>query len=259
MVEVECPLCSETIDLGNAEDGVYECPHCGDEFLWENDDYDENLDDYTSKYEKNLIEDKIRQLLKKKVSKKDFKFPLRVGNLKARRQFYPELITVALVFGLFAIVRPLEFVGLLALYAIIFIVRKIYLGAKYLKRRREFTEGTLDPELLRGTGLVIFPDLTAKLVAKSWIPAYEFEADDIEKIVLDETIYPGSLFIKSRYEFELYIHLHGFHALTLYGFNENDSIDIVKKMISVYDVDLDYKYRVISSNDGGDGGSGGGG
>ena len=35
MVEIECPLCAEFIDLGVAEEGEYECPYCEDVFHWE--------------------------------------------------------------------------------------------------------------------------------------------------------------------------------------------------------------------------------
>ena len=39
MVEIECPLCAETIDLGMAEEGEYECPYCEDVFHWEPDNF----------------------------------------------------------------------------------------------------------------------------------------------------------------------------------------------------------------------------
>ena len=38
MVEVECPLCTETVDLGVAEEGAYVCPYCEDEFEWKPDE-----------------------------------------------------------------------------------------------------------------------------------------------------------------------------------------------------------------------------
>ena len=38
MVEIECPLCAESIDLGMAEEGEYECPYCEDVFHWEPDE-----------------------------------------------------------------------------------------------------------------------------------------------------------------------------------------------------------------------------
>ena len=39
MVEIECPLCAEFIDLGMAEEGEYECPYCEDVFHWEPDEF----------------------------------------------------------------------------------------------------------------------------------------------------------------------------------------------------------------------------
>ena len=32
MVEVECPLCAETVVLGSDTTGTYECPYCNDDF-----------------------------------------------------------------------------------------------------------------------------------------------------------------------------------------------------------------------------------
>jgi len=32
MVEVECPSCSETVDLGSDSSGTYECPYCNEDF-----------------------------------------------------------------------------------------------------------------------------------------------------------------------------------------------------------------------------------
>ena len=39
MVEIECPLCAESIDLGMAKEGEYECPYCEDVFHWEPDEF----------------------------------------------------------------------------------------------------------------------------------------------------------------------------------------------------------------------------
>ena len=49
MVEIECPLCAESIDLGMAEEGEYECPYCEDVFHWE-----EQLNRYFTADIKNL-------------------------------------------------------------------------------------------------------------------------------------------------------------------------------------------------------------
>ena len=35
MVEVECPLCSKTVDLGSDSTGTYECPYCEGDFEYE--------------------------------------------------------------------------------------------------------------------------------------------------------------------------------------------------------------------------------
>ena len=37
MVEIECPLCTETVELDYKE-GSYVCPYCEDEFEWEPDE-----------------------------------------------------------------------------------------------------------------------------------------------------------------------------------------------------------------------------
>ena len=264
MVEVECPSCGETVDLGIAEEGTYECPYCEDDFYWENHESDlwDEIDSERYSHEEiasrqRMITNgrKVKEFLKKRRTRKDFKFPLRIGNLKARRELHTEWITIALVFTFIGFFQPIIILQLGACYALFIIIRILYLAFKFLQRKRGFSEGVLDPEFLRGTGLVIFPDFSAKLVAKSWIPAYQFEEDDIDKIVLHETIFSG---LRSSNNFELFVHLHGFHALTLYGFNEDDSIDIVHKLMSVYDIDLDCTSQVIVSS-GGDGGGGGGG
>jgi hypothetical protein len=51
MVEIECPLCTESIDLGMAEEGEYECPYCEYEFYWESDNSVFNLDDYWENFD----------------------------------------------------------------------------------------------------------------------------------------------------------------------------------------------------------------
>ena len=48
MVEVECPLCTETIDLGVAEEGAYVCPYCEEEFHWEPKEFVDKANDVSS-------------------------------------------------------------------------------------------------------------------------------------------------------------------------------------------------------------------
>ncbi len=59
--------------------------------------------------------------------------------------------------------------------------------------------------------------------------------------------------------YELKIYLHGFHALTLYGFNKVDSKNIVSKLMSLYDIELRYTEHYNIPDFGIDGGGGGGG
>ena len=35
MVEIECPSCTETVDLGSDSTGTYECPYCSEDFQYE--------------------------------------------------------------------------------------------------------------------------------------------------------------------------------------------------------------------------------
>lgn len=45
MVEVECPFCTETIDLGSDSTGAYECPYCNQDFEYESSNFwEEQLD-----------------------------------------------------------------------------------------------------------------------------------------------------------------------------------------------------------------------
>ena len=37
MVEVECPSCSETVDLGSDTTGTYECPYCNEDFEYDSE------------------------------------------------------------------------------------------------------------------------------------------------------------------------------------------------------------------------------
>ena len=122
---------------------------------------------------------------------------------------------------------------------------------KRLKYKREFAENVLNPKYLRGTGLGILSDLSAVLIAKSRVPSYVFEKEDITRIVLHEEAYQyGSS------DYELYVHLSGFHALTIYGFDEGDSKNIVRILISLYDIEFKYTshYNAIDTSGGGGGG-----
>ena len=256
MVEVDCPLCMETVDLGTSGSGTYECPYCEGEFVWESEkSHDFDVHHYENLARTTTIDRKIKELLAKKVSKKNYSFPLLVGNKKARFQLGPHWITYTVVFLFVGIAQPSILFGILITYALILLISAPFRFSKHIKRKRDFLDGVLDPEFLLGTGLVIDKDLETHLIGKRGVPKYQFSRNDIEKIDLREHIYLGA--VKDLKKFELHIHLHGFHALTLFGFNENDSVDIVTKMISIFDIELDYNYSIIRPES--DGGGGGGG
>jgi hypothetical protein len=48
MVEVECPLCAENVDLGVAGEGAYVCPYCEGEFYWEHDEFLDKANEVSS-------------------------------------------------------------------------------------------------------------------------------------------------------------------------------------------------------------------
>ena len=171
----------------------------------------------------------------------DYEFPLLVGRKTARKDPHwldPVLVGLAYIFvtgGLILLLLP-----------IIPIV-------KFFRRRKHFEEfknDILNPEYLRGTGLVIFQNRNAKLITKPNIPPYEFDSEDITKIVL-QTEYYGF----GRTTRTLQIHLHDFHALDLYGFDLRDSEDMIKKLVSIYDIDCE----IVDLDKSDSGGGGGGG
>ena len=49
MVEVECPLCTNTVDLGSNTTGTYECPYCHEDF-----EYESSLEDYRGGIKANM-------------------------------------------------------------------------------------------------------------------------------------------------------------------------------------------------------------
>lgn len=67
MVEVECPLCTETVDLGVAEEGTYECPYCHEDFK-----YESSLEDDIERIKANMGVEKVT---------KPFAGYYRLGNL----------------------------------------------------------------------------------------------------------------------------------------------------------------------------------
>ena len=226
MVEVECPSCNQEVDLGfiqlgERESETYECPYCNQEFDWtDQDEFKRINSSQTSRA--NRKSNAFLNSLEPRHSEENFEFPLLVGNFKARwhRVTFNEILILTFVWPFLILVVPIS---------------ALFHEFERMKYKREFTENVLNPRYLRGTGLVVFPDLSAELIVKRGVPEYVFEKEDLTKIILHEETYHSS-----ATDYELHVYLHGFHALTIYGFDEGDSKNIVSKLMSLYDIDFQY-------------------
>lgn len=244
MVEVECPSCNQEVDLGfiqlgERESETYECPYCNQEFDWtDQDEFKRINSSQTSRA--NRKSNAFLNSLEPRHSEGNFEFPLLVGNFKAK--WNPSLYDILLL----PFFLPFVILGV--------VIGSLFEEFKRMKYKREFAENVLNPEYLRGTGLVVFPDLSAELIVKKRVPEYVFEKDDITKIVLHEEEYHYKA--RKESDYELHVYLHGFHALTIYGFDEGDSKNIVSKLMSLYDIDFQYTshYNAIDTSGGGGGG-----
>ena len=163
-------------------------------------------------------------------------FPMLIGNLKKRRSEESIFIQMMRVISLALLLPILPFMYLLHLF-------------QQQSYKREYAQNILNPAYLRGTGLLVRADLSAELITKGSVPRYMFEKEDITSITHHAISYG-----LSYTEFELRIHLHEFHALTLYGFSAHDSRDIVSKLVSLYDVEIHHTNEYVDTSDGGGGG-----
>ena len=242
MVEVECPSCNQEVDLGfiqlgERESETYECPYCNQEFDWtDQDEFKRINSSQTSRA--NRKSNAFLNSLEPRHSEENFEFPLLVGNFKARWHVltFNEILILTFVWPFLILVVPIS---------------ALFHEFERMKYKREFTENVLNPRYLRGTGLVVFPDLSAELIVKRRVPEYVFEKEDLTKIILHEETYHSS-----ATDYELHVYLHGFHALTIYGFDEGDSKNIVSKLMSLYDIDFQYTshYNALDTSGGGSGG-----
>jgi hypothetical protein len=163
-------------------------------------------------------------------------FPMLIGNLKKRRPEESIFIQMMRVMFLALLLPIFPFMYLFDLF-------------QQQSYKREYAQNILNPAYLRGTGLMVRSDISAELITKGNVPRYMFEKEDITSIT-HHTIRYGL----SHTEFELRIHLHEFHALTLYGFTSYDSEDMVTKLVSLYDVELNHTTEYVDTSDGGGGG-----
>ena len=242
MAIVECPSCKQEVDLGyiqlgERESETYECPYCHQEFDWtDQDEFKRINSSQASRADRKS--NAFLHSLGNRDAEKNFEFPLLVGNLKAKWKI-PSVMEI------------LNLPFLLPFLIFIVPMSALFEEFKRMKYKREFAENVLNPEYLRGTGLVILPDLSAVLIAKKRVPSYVFEKEDITRIVLHEETYHSS-----ATEYELHVYLHGFHALTIYGFDEGDSKNIVSKLMSLYDIEFRFTehYNPLDISGGGGGG-----
>lgn len=243
MAIVECPSCKQEVDLGYIqlwvrESETYECPYCHQEFDWTDKDEFKRINrDRPSRA--NRKSNAFLHSLENRNVEKNFEFPLLVGNFKARWKLpsFNEILILLFVWPFLILVVP---------------IRALFHEFERMKYKREFTENVLNPRYLRGTGLVVFPDLSAELIVKRGVPEYVFEKEDLTKIVLHEETYHSS-----ATDYELHVYLHGFHALTIYGFDEGDSKNIVSKLMSIYEIDFQYTSHYNAPDISGGGGGGG--
>ena len=232
MVEVECPLCTRKVDLGSDTNGTYECPYCQEDFDWNGKDKLQGRWRQSSIAQAERKSNDFLNALENRNTEKNFKFPLLVGNFKARWK-RPTLDFTLFVLFLVIFVHPYS----VLLFVLVIPIKILYKGFKRLKYSKEFAENKLNPEYLRGTGLEIRSNLNAVLITRWKVPRYVFEKKEITKIVLHKETW-------SEYGrapvYELYVHLHRVHALTIYGFNKSDSEDIVSTLMSLYDIEFQY-------------------
>ena len=165
MVEIECPLCAESIDLGMAEEGAYECPYCEDEFYWEPDEFldieNEILDSDDIKAE--IIWPENTVLLGKVPS----------TAVSEKIQFLiPFILLTLLTGGVFALVW----------------------WASYDRRQEkkemdemkdEYSRGVLNPEFIKGSGLLIYSNQECELLTEYNRPNHRFSSTEVTDIHLE--------------------------------------------------------------------------
>ncbi|MDP6233491.1 MAG: hypothetical protein QF839_04855 [Candidatus Poseidoniaceae archaeon] len=123
--------------------------------------------------------------------------------------------------------------------------------------RREFREGVYNPAYLLGTGLVIDQHGQALLLAAPE-PDVFFDLEHLTKLEVIEDIYDRGMFLNHRTECRIFIHIHGFHAITLHRFKHDTASRVVSALLSIHDVPFTYRHIYHKLEFDGGGGSGGG-
>jgi len=126
----------------------------------------------------------------------------------------------------------------------------LYFVLQEQRYKREYAQNILNPRYLRGTGLIVASDLSAELITKGKVPRHTFEKEDITCINRHSIQYGMS----GSKDYEIRIHLHDFHALTLYGLTGVEPRDIVEKLVSLYSVEVYDTSEYVDTSSGGGGG-----
>jgi len=165
MVEVECPLCTETVDLGVAEEGAYVCPYCEDEFYWEPDEF---LD----------IE---AEILDSDDIKAEIIWPENTVLLgKAPSSEVSEKIQFSILFILFTFLTA----GVFALMWWTSYDRRQD-KKKMDEMKEEYSRGVLNPEFIKGPGLLIYPNQECELLTEYNRPNHRFSSTKVTDIHLE--------------------------------------------------------------------------
>ena len=249
MAEVECPSCAKTVDLISDSTGTYECPYCHEDFHWTGQDELRQRWRSSSIARVDRKSNDFLNSLENRDAEENFEFPLLVGNFKARwkrpHAIYGLIILLFFSFlsqgdGLYVVLKRFV-IPILVLQILVIAIKLLYTEFKRLKYSKEFAEKILNPEYLRGTGLEIRSNLSASLITKRRVPRYVFRKKEITKIVLHkETRGNPEAMVTPAPNYELYVYLHGVHALTIYGFDKKDSEDMVSTLMSLYDTEFQY-------------------
>ena len=148
MVEVDCPLCTKTVDLGGDSKGTYECPYC-------NEDFD---------YEPEIF----------------LTAPIIIG----KKTNHSEVLNLLSEIFTYFVLTVLS-AGVLSLMK--FFEDRSY-KKKRLEFQREYSNGILNPGFLSGSGIKVYPNLEAELlpIAKD-TPSHKFRKEYITGLVFYHT------------------------------------------------------------------------
>jgi hypothetical protein len=145
MVEVECPSCTETVDLGSDSKGIYECPYCHDDF----------------EYEPEI------SLTSPIIIGKETHHNSEMMNLLSN--IFAYLVLTVMSAGVLSLIKFFE---------------DRSTKKKLLEFQNEYSEGILNSDFLCGSGIRVYPNLEAELLPVSDdIPSHRFGNDEITGLV----------------------------------------------------------------------------